>query len=62
MVNVPSPNRNETVQPNMFIRKGKIGGWKEIFTKELEEKFDAWIEENMKDTDLKFPIDFVQKK
>ncbi|XP_046821685.1 sulfotransferase 1C4-like isoform X1 [Vespa crabro] len=62
MVNIPSPRNNEEIQPSMFIRKGKVGGWKEMFTKELEEKFDAWIEENMKDTDLTFPIDFIQKK
>ena len=40
-----------------FIRKGKVGGWKEDFKDypELEEKFDKWVEDNMKDTDIVFP-------
>ncbi|KAL2735202.1 sulfotransferase 1C4-like isoform X2 [Vespula squamosa] len=62
MVNSASPNKNEEVRSEMFVRRGKVGGWKEIFTKELEEKFDAWIKENMKDTDLTFPIDLENEE
>ncbi|XP_039312928.1 sulfotransferase 4A1 [Solenopsis invicta] len=51
MVNQPSPN----MQPDMFIRQGKVGGWKEWFTPEIEEKFNKWITNNLKDTDLAFP-------
>ncbi|XP_045478224.1 sulfotransferase 1B1-like [Harmonia axyridis] len=38
-----------------FIRKGKNGGWKDKFDKDLNEKADRWIEENLKRTDLRFP-------
>lgn len=60
MVNTATPDNK--IESNIFVRRGKVGGWKDIFTKELEEKFDAWIKENMKDTDLTFPIDFLQEK
>lgn len=62
MVNTASPSEDRIIQPDIFVRQGKVGSWKDIFTKELEEKFDAWIEENMKDTDLTFPIDLLQEK
>ena len=41
-----------------FIRKGKVGGWKEEFKNcpEIEEKFDKWINENR----TKLTIDFPQ--
>ncbi|XP_030751841.1 estrogen sulfotransferase-like [Sitophilus oryzae] len=38
-----------------FVRKGENNGWKECFEEELEKRADKWIEDNMKDTDLKFP-------
>jgi len=53
MVNQPCPT--VVVQPEMFIRQGITGGWKKIFTPELEEKFNKWIDDNLKDTDLTFP-------
>ncbi|XP_015191806.1 PREDICTED: sulfotransferase 1C4-like [Polistes dominula] len=62
MVNRPSLNPKETVKPIGFIRKGKVKGWKEFFTDELEAKYDVWIKENMKDTDLTFPINCVEEK
>lgn len=39
-----------------FIRKGTIGGWKDLFTEELNERADKWIEKNLRDTDLRFPF------
>jgi len=51
MVNQPST----AIQPDMFIRQGITGGWKKVFTPELEEKFSKWITDNLKDTDLAFP-------
>ena len=34
-----------------FIRKGKVGDWKDSFdSEELLEEFDAWIESNIKST------------
>ncbi|XP_011883394.1 PREDICTED: sulfotransferase 4A1-like [Vollenhovia emeryi] len=53
MVNQPSPNG--TIKSELFIRQGKIGGWKDMFTPEIEEKFSKWIADNLKDTDLTFP-------
>ncbi|XP_036149357.1 sulfotransferase 4A1-like [Monomorium pharaonis] len=52
MVNNQSPDQ---MKPNMFIRQGKTGSWKEIFTPEIEDRFDKWITDNLKDTDLTFP-------
>jgi len=43
------------IKPELFIRQGKTGNWKEIFTPELEKKFNEWIVDNLKDTDLVFP-------
>ena len=39
-----------------FIRNGKNGGFTEKFTPELARRADLWIEENLKDTDLRFPL------
>lgn len=37
-----------------FIRKGEIGDYKNCMNEELIEKFDKWILENSKGTDLDF--------
>ncbi|KAJ8981898.1 hypothetical protein NQ317_007290 [Molorchus minor] len=39
-----------------FVRKGEIGGWKDYFDEKLNGKADQWIQENLKDTDIVFPI------
>jgi len=53
MVNQPSP---DTVIPSdVFIRQGTTDGWKKMFTSEIEERFNKWITDNLKDTDLSFP-------
>ncbi|KAK2578161.1 hypothetical protein KPH14_001357 [Odynerus spinipes] len=62
MVNSPAPKKYEALKPSLFIRQGKVGGWKELFTPELNAKFDAWIKENLKDTDFAFPVNVVQGK
>ena len=41
----------------VFVRNGQSGNWKAVFSKELEKEADEWISENLKDTDLKFPIE-----
>ncbi|XP_011883398.1 PREDICTED: sulfotransferase family cytosolic 1B member 1-like [Vollenhovia emeryi] len=53
MVNQPSANA--PVKSDIFIRQGKTGGWKSMFTPEIEDKFSTWIADNLKDTDLTFP-------
>lgn len=40
---------------NSFMRKGKVGGYKEVMTPEMIERFDTWTYENIKDTDLTYP-------
>jgi len=53
MVNQPAPGQ---INPELFIRQGKTdGSWKEMFTPELEKRFNEWIADNLKDTDLVFP-------
>lgn len=37
-----------------FIRKGEIGDHKNYMSPELIARFDAWTEENLKGTDLRF--------
>lgn len=39
-----------------FVRNGKVGGFNAEFTDELNERADRWIEENLNDTDLRFPL------
>lgn len=38
-----------------FIRKGKVGDWKNYMNEDLSQKFDEWIEKNSKGTGLVFP-------
>lgn len=37
-----------------FIRKGKVGDWRNYINDDLSNRFDEWIEKNTKNTDLKF--------
>ena len=36
-----------------FFRKGQIGDWKNHFTGEKLEEWDAWIKQNLEGTDIK---------
>ncbi|KAI5632733.1 sulfotransferase domain-containing protein [Phthorimaea operculella] len=38
-----------------FIRKGKSGGWRDYFDEEMMRQADAWMQQNLRDTDLRFP-------
>ena len=40
-----------------FIRKGKVGGWKEEFENfpEMERQFEAWLSEQLKQSTVEFP-------
>ncbi|XP_050301971.1 sulfotransferase 1B1-like [Anthonomus grandis grandis] len=39
-----------------YVRSGKNGGWRDYFSQEMEKRADQWIEENLRDTDLRFPL------
>ncbi|CAH2073438.1 unnamed protein product, partial [Iphiclides podalirius] len=57
----PSVNMDELrdvgmmANDNVFIRKGKSGGWPEYFDEDMTKKAERWISENLRDTDLRFP-------
>ena len=57
-VNMKPPKGSvpEEVRENFnFIRKGKVGDWREHFkSKEVLQKFEDWIEKNNKDQDGNF--------
>ena len=44
-----------------FIRKGVTGDWKNHFAPEMSEKFDKWMAEKLKGTDLKFVTELDQQ-
>ncbi|XP_066596196.1 sulfotransferase 1B1-like isoform X2 [Prorops nasuta] len=56
MVNTPKPGKNDVhiLDPRSFVRKGKIGSWKEEFPPDLVRKFDKWLAEKLADTDIIF--------
>ncbi|KAI5632730.1 sulfotransferase domain-containing protein [Phthorimaea operculella] len=40
---------------NPIIRRGKSGGWRDYFDEEMMQQADAWMQHNLRDTDLRFP-------
>ncbi|KAM0730293.1 Sulfotransferase 1C4 [Formica fusca] len=56
MVNYSELRACGIIEEGNFVRKGGIGGWKDMFTPELDVRADKWIEENLRDTDLRFPF------
>ncbi|KAI5632725.1 sulfotransferase domain-containing protein [Phthorimaea operculella] len=38
-----------------FVRKGKSGGWRDYFDEEMMQQADTWMQQNLRDTDLRFP-------
>ncbi len=41
--------------------KGKTGDWKNHFSPELNRRIDAWVEANMKETDLRFEMELEKQ-
>jgi len=50
----PSSHIGMTGEKN-FMRKGKVGDWKNFFSGELEEKFHTWVKQNVERTGIKLP-------
>lgn len=46
--------QNETNPDETFIRKGKVGDWKNYMSDELSAKFDKFTDDNLKGTCLTF--------
>ncbi|TGZ32774.1 Estrogen sulfotransferase [Temnothorax longispinosus] len=55
MVNYSELKACGIIAEESFVRKGGTN-WKNIFTAEINAKADKWIEENLIDTDLRFPF------
>ncbi|KAG7208936.1 hypothetical protein KM043_015114 [Ampulex compressa] len=55
MVNSTELKECGIITAGSFVRKGQSGGWKDMFTPELNAKADKWIEDNLRDTDFVFP-------
>lgn len=56
MVNSSELKECNIIESGNFVRRGKSGGWKDTFTRELEDVADKWIADNLRDTDLIFPL------
>ena len=56
MVNLTRDTTKVLFKTDTFIRQGKSQAWYSYFTPELNNKANAWIEENLKNTDLRFPF------
>lgn len=41
-----------------FVRSGKSDGWSVEYTAELKERAKKWIEENSRDLEFKFPVNY----
>lgn len=37
------------------ILSGKVGDWRDYFDEEMMQQADRWLEDNLADTDLRFP-------
>ncbi len=46
----PFVNKADELGPS-FIRKGIVGDWTNHFSKELNEEFDKWLQDQLRDTD-----------
>ncbi|KAJ8725841.1 hypothetical protein PYW08_004024 [Mythimna loreyi] len=55
-VNYEDMKEFDIVSPKeSFIRKGKANGWHDHFDEEMTQQAERWIEESLRDTDLRFP-------
>ena len=51
---------DEKTSNGSFIRKGKVGGWREEFSDETLQKWRVWVAEKTKGTDLNFDLSRVK--
>lgn len=55
MVNSSELKKCHVIESGIFVRKGQSGGWRDMFSPELNARADKWIKENMSKTDIRFP-------
>lgn len=57
MVNLAKNNGGKNLfKTDNFMRQGKSQAWHNTFTPELNAKANRWIEDNLRNTDLRFPF------
>ncbi|XP_076232704.1 sulfotransferase 1E1 [Calliopsis andreniformis] len=56
MVNSSELKECGIITAGTFVRKGQSGGWRNMFTPDLDAKANKWIEENLKGTNFNFPF------
>lgn len=56
MVNLTRDSTKVLFKTDNFIRQGKSEAWHKMFSPELNNRANRWIEDNLKDTDLRFPF------
>lgn len=49
-----APNPMMHADRGSFFRKGKTGDWKNHFTPEMNNRFNRWLHDKLKGTDLRF--------
>ena len=52
----PSVNMTTNYEKGTFIRKGSVGGWRELFTPDMVKDWKSWIAEETLSTGLHFEI------
>ncbi|CAL7938171.1 unnamed protein product [Xylocopa violacea] len=46
--------RHDVPDDEKFIRKGKVGDWRNYMSEELSQRFDEWTEKNLRGSDLDY--------
>lgn len=51
--------RKDVPQDDKFIRKGKVGDWRNYMSEELSERFDEWTEKHLRGSGLDFDREVI---
>ena len=52
----PSVNMSTNYEQGTFIRKGSVGGWRELFSPDMVRDWKSWIAEEILSTGLNFKL------